>query len=1142
MNPSSLTLISNGRYNLWLPAGSGGFSRCDGLALADWNLDALESYGGWSLFLRDDETGDVASFGATASLGGTEWHHVNGAATITLHLLGVEVAIEARVHASQNVELRRITLRHEGPRARRLTLVTAMPVALNWPDAQAGHPAFARLFVQTRQDPITGALSANRRPRANGETWPSLHGGLEGEGNHGWDTDRARFQGRGTRRGRPRGVVVGLSQTAGNVLDPVFAVSRSFRLAPGDHHRLCSWLELVPAANPVVDAPPVGQQMAVQALATPAGEWSTPLTVGQTTNADGLPVALVRDLLRAPAGVRAASQWPSVVASVTGTQTQEDLLLWNGTGGFSADGREYVIRIPAGAEGPSLPPMPWINVMANAQFGTLISDTGSACTWSVNSHQHRVTPWYNDPVRDPHGEAFYVRDLDSGECWSPQAGPMQPTVANEVRHGWGYSEFLQVRGPLEQRLTTFVHATDTVKFTRLCVSNQGNCRQRLRVYGFSRLVLGFHPALAPGAVDVQVDADRHCLFATRRDPNETGRRHAFATLIGPTHAWQGGGSRQAFLGDGGCIDAPWAVMSGERWGDAVMPDDAAFVQSADVEIDPGCAVTLTFMLGDAATETERDSMLAAFADDAAVQTSLAQVKALWTSRLTVIQVKTPEPAIDVMLNGWLLYQTLSCRMLGRTALYQSSGAFGFRDQLQDSLAFLNTQPQLTRQQILLHASRQFVEGDVQHWWHEPPLDRGLRTRFSDDLNWLPLAVASYVDRTGDAAILDTMVCFLEGPLLHEGEDERYDRATVSERTASLYEHCCLALDRSLAVGPHGLPLMGTGDWNDGMNRIGRLGVGESVWMGFFLHDILGRMLPLCRAQGDAARVSRYEAHRDHLFSTLNDVGWDGEWYRRAWYDNGHVVGSRESDECRIDALAQAWSILSGVATGDRVDRVLASLDEHLIDSSARIVRLLTPPFADTPDDPGYIKGYVAGVRENGGQYTHAAAWVVKAFAAARRHQRVADLFLATLPAIHAATPDGVDRLKTEPYVAVADVYGSAPHVGRGGWSWYTGSSGWLQRVGIESLLGLRWTEGDTLVVNPCIPDEWPGFEAVIRHGAGLEVCLSVTRTSPGGSEVLSAQCNGTPLSVGVEGVRIPCAGQSGRCDVVVSVGARSITQ
>ncbi len=549
-----------------------------------------------------------------------------------------------------------------------------------------------------------------------------------------------------------------------------------------------------------------------------------------------------------------------------------------------------------------------------------------------------------------------------------------------------------------------------------------------------------------------------------------------------------------------------------EWQSAPATGDAAFIQQLDLELPANGEIALSFMLGDAASTADISAMLATLQTDADIVAALEDVKAFWREQVGGIQVDTPSQPINLMLNGWLLYQTLACRMWGRTAFYQSSGAYGFRDQLQDCGAFALTHPQLTRVQILLHASRQFCEGDVQHWWHEPPLDAGLRTRFADDLNWLPYLTAHYLNTTADSSILDEAVPFLQGRLLTEGEDEAYFQAQTSAESASLYEHCCRALDRSLTKGAHGLPLMGTGDWNDGMNRVGREGKGESVWMGFFLYTILTDFIPLAEQRSDTARAQQYRDYRTHLATVLNDAGWDGQWYRRAYYDNGDPLGSASNDECRIDALAQAWSVLSGVASPERARQAMAATEQQLIDRDGGLIRLLTPAFANTKNDPGYIKGYVAGVRENGGQYTHAATWVVKAMATLERNDCTAALYEMLLPVTHTTSPDAVARFQAEPYVAVADVYGEPPHVGRGGWSWYTGSSGWLYRVGVESVLGLSLLHGTQVRLKPCIPAEWPGFSLRYRLPTGGTLHIEAQRQPAStGSQVLALTLDGVAL-------------------------------
>jgi cyclic beta-1,2-glucan synthetase len=490
-----------------------------------------------------------------------------------------------------------------------------------------------------------------------------------------------------------------------------------------------------------------------------------------------------------------------------------------------------------------------------------------------------------------------------------------------------------------------------------------------------------------------------------------------------------------------------------------------------------------FLLGEAIGRDAVREIVRRYADGAAVEQALAAVRAFWSDLVGAVQVETPAPAIDLMVNGWLLYQVLSCRIWGRTALYQSGGAFGFRDQLQDAAALLMARPEMTRALILLHAAHQFVEGDVLHWWH-PPLSRGIRTRFSDDLLWLPFITSAYIAATGDHSVLGETVGYVKGRLLAPGEDEEYFQPAIATERTDVYEHCCRAIDRSLTVGAHGLPLMGTGDWNDGMNRVGREGRGESVWVGFFLYDVLGSFAPYCAERGDHTRAERYASHREALAAALEAGGWDGEWYRRAYYDDGTPLGSADNVECRIDAIAQSWAVISGAAPQPRAEQAMAALESHLVDERAGLIRLLTPPFDRDARDPGYIKGYVPGIRENGGQYTHAAMWAVQAFAMLGRRDRAAALLEMLSPVTHGGSAERLAVYQVEPYVIVADIYSVEPHLGRGGWTWYTGSAGWMYRIAIERLLGIRTEAGDTLAVDPRIPDAWPGFRVALRLNDG----------------------------------------------------------
>jgi cellobiose phosphorylase len=613
---------------------------------------------------------------------------------------------------------------------------------------------------------------------------------------------------------------------------------------------------------------------------------------------------------------------------------------------------------------------------------------------------------------------------------------------------------------------------------------------------------------------------------------------AFARALAPAGCRvHHSGDRTAFIGRNGSPGRPAALLEAAvldgRTGAGLDP---CFALQVELELAPGESRQLAFLLGEGADARAMQALIRDYASLAAIDQAYEEVTAFWQDLVSSIQVTTPAPAIDLMANGWLVYQTLCCRLWARSAFYQSGGAFGFRDQLQDAAALMHLRPELTRAQILLHAGHQFVEGDVLHWWH-PPQGRGVRTRFSDDLLWLPLVTADYVRNTGDQGVLDEEVGFLRARELAEGEDEAFLLPEDSGERASLYEHCGRALDRSLTKGAHGLPLMGTGDWNDGMNRVGRLGRGESVWLGFFLYAILGKFIPLCQARKDAARVERYEAYRAHLGATLNATGWDGAWYRRAYYDDGTPLGSAESEECRIDALAQAWAVISGVAPPERAEQCLDALEAELVSEDDRLIRLLAPPFDRTPHDPGYIKGYVPGVRENGGQYTHAALWAVQALAEAGRAARAATLLEMLSPVSHARTAPEVARYRVEPYVVAADVYGAAPHVGRGGWTWYTGSAGWMFRVILETLLGCRREGGESVLIEPRLPPTWPACEVRWRLPGG-DASYHILMVNPTGSggRVIGATLDERPVELRDGAARVPVLRDGGEHRVRLELG------
>ena len=815
--------------------------------------------------------------------------------------------------------------------------------------------------------------------------------------------------------------------------------------------------------------------------------------------------------------------------------TPAPLRFFNGNGGFSDDGKEYVIRMPWDAgKGLLRPPLPWTNVIANEQVGVLISETGAGNSWSRNSREHRLTPWFNDPVRDPHGEAFYVRDEDNGQFWSPMPGPAPACADYEAVHGFGYTIFRHASHALEQETTVFVPPHDPVKIVRITLRNTAAHARTLSLFSYQQLVLGSTPTETGRFVCTElVDG---ALLAVNRMAGPFADGVVIAAAIAPAaHAQWHSADRASFLGDGGSCAHPAALAQthlDQRSGAGLDPCAAFQVK---VAIAAGATIECAFVLGETTSRADALALVERYRAPGAVDAALAEVRAFWRATTGAIEVSTPSPAVDLMLNGWLAYQNLSCRIWGRSAFYQSGGAIGYRDQLQDSSAMLYTMPEMTRRQIRLHAAHQFVEGDVLHWWHPAPLAKGMRTRFADDLLWLPYIAAFYIKSTGDWGVLDEVEEFLTAPLLEEGEDEVFLQPTSSGTSADVYEHCCRALDRSLTQGAHGLPLMGTGDWNDGMSRVGREGRGESVWMGFFLYRIIGDFLPACERRGDSARVASYSAYRDHLAVTLNDSGWDGQWYRRAFYDNGAVMGSKDSDECQIDALAQAWSVISGAAPAERAQQALDAMEAQLVSDQDGLIRLLTPPFVDTVQDPGYIKGYVAGVRENGGQYTHAACWAVRAVAEAGRGERAVQLLEMLSPVSHSLTPEAVATYQVEPYVIAADIYGAAPHVGRGGWTWYTGSAGWMYRVGLESILGFTLEGGDRIRLKPVVPRHWPAFSIRYRLPDGATV-VDITMRNDAAATASSATFDGQLLVIdnGAALVPLPSDGNTHRVEMILA--------
>jgi cyclic beta-1,2-glucan synthetase len=767
------------------------------------------------------------------------------------------------------------------------------------------------------------------------------------------------------------------------------------------------------------------------------------------------------------------------------------LLFDNGLGGFATDGREYVITTGKA----QATPVPWSNVIANAQFGTVITESGQAYSWGENAHEFRVTPWHGDPVSDGGGEVFYLRDEESGSFWSPTPLPKRGAAPYCTRHGFGYSVFEHREEGIHSELWVYVALDASVKFAVLKVHNESGRPRQLSATGYVEWVLGDLRAKTGMHLVTEVDPASGALLARNPYNSEFAGRIAFfdtdAVVCSVT------GDRTEFIGRNGGLNNPaamaWTVLSG-RVGPALDPCGAIRVP---FELAAGQASEVIFRLGIGRNWDDVRKLVLRFRGSVAARDALDKVQQYWQRTLGAVQVKTPDPSLNVLTNGWLLYQILACRLWGRSGFYQSGGAFGFRDQLQDTMALVHVEPALLREHLLRCAARQFLEGDVQHWWH-PPGGRGVRTRCSDDYLWLPLATCRYVVATGDVGILDESAPFLEGRPVGIEEESYYDLPVRSEQAASLYEHCKRAVVNGLRLGEHGLPLMGTGDWNDGMNLVGFHGKGESIWLAFFLYDVLVQFAGIATRRGDTLFVERCETAAASLKRNIEQHGWDGSWYRRAYFDDGTPLGSAINAECRIDSIAQSWSVLSGGGTGDRPRLAMAAVDQHLVRRDAALVQLLEPPFDQSPLDPGYIKGYVPGVRENGGQYTHAAIWATMAFAALGDRQRAWELLAMINPVNHALTAEAMAVYKTEPYVVAADVYALAPHTGRGGWSWYTGSAGWLYRLILETLLGLT-LEKDKLHMTPCVPADWETYAVDYRYRGTVYHITVVQLVSEGDS-------------------------------------------
>jgi len=771
-----------------------------------------------------------------------------------------------------------------------------------------------------------------------------------------------------------------------------------------------------------------------------------------------------------------------------------ELIFHNGLGGFTPDGREYVIILSA----DQVTPAPWVNVLANPQFGTVVSESGSAYTWVENSHEFRLTPWNNDPVIDSSGEAFYLRDEQTGQFWSPTPLPTRGATPYVIRHGFGYSVFEHTEYGITSELTIYVAMDAPVKFAVMKLLNVSGRPRRLSITGYWEWVLGELRQKSSLHVQTEEDSKTGALLARNPFNTEFAERIAFVDVSDPTRTFTG--DRNEFLGRNGSLANPKALKQIRLSGKAGAGLDPCGAVQVMIDLPAGQERETSFRLGVGRNLVDVQTLIRRFRTIEASRYALEGVWQYWNQTLGAVQIESPDPSVNVLANGWLVYQTLSSRLWARTGFYQSGGAYGFRDQLQDVMALVHAEPALTREHLLRAAGHQFLEGDVQHWWH-PLASRGVRTHCADDYLWLPYATCRYVACVADTGVLDESVPFLEGRSLKPNEESYYDLPNRSEASATLYQHCVRAIEHGFVFGQHGLPLIGCGDWNDGMNLVGKEGRGESVWLAFFLYDVLIQFAELARRRNDTAFAERCLAQAQQLQQNIEQNAWDGQWYCRAYFDSGEPLGSRSNPECQIDSLPQSWAVISRAADPQRARQAMHAVVERLIRHDAGLIELFAPPFDHSSLNPGYIKGYMPGVRENGGQYTHGAVWTTMALALMGDTDRAWDAFALLNPLHHGATPSQIATYKVEPYVMAADVYAVAPHTGRGGWTWYTGSAGWMYRLLLETLLGVN-LEGNQLRLTPSLPKTWSKFTVHYRYRQ-TTYHIRITRSVPPGESRLT---------------------------------------
>ncbi|WP_186423221.1 GH36-type glycosyl hydrolase domain-containing protein [Lacrimispora celerecrescens] len=762
-------------------------------------------------------------------------------------------------------------------------------------------------------------------------------------------------------------------------------------------------------------------------------------------------------------------------APTTQEKETENFEFFNGFGAFACEGREYEILL----EGNNRPPAPWLNVVSNKNFGFQISESGAGFTWSINSRENKLTPWSNDPVSDRASEAIYILDEISGEVMTPMSLGRSDRGTYRVRHGFGYSRFLHEEALISQELTVFTPLDESLKLWSLTLTNRSDKVKYLSLTYYVEWVLGTQGEQTNPYILTSYNNEHECLYSkniyTMNFQNTYSYLFSSETIIGYT------GDRKEFLGQKGSVREPRGAEVKLSCNTGVCYDPCGAIQ-VSVAIQPEESKTVLFGLGQSTSLEEIYKIRNKYRETAASEKELERVRTYWDGLLGTVKVKTKDRAVDILVNGWLLYQTVSCRIQARAGFYQCGGAYGYRDQLQDTLSLLFADSSILRRQILIACSRQFEEGDVQHWWH-PPMGIGVRTRITDDLLWLPYCTAAYIRSTGDTTILKEQVPYIKGPVLKDGEHDMMFTPEISQSFESVYEHCKKAIERT-NFGEHGLPLMGGGDWNDGMNEVGIEGKGESVWLAWFFYTVLGDFIPLCNQENDEAYGRELEQKREGLLQSIEEHTWDGEWYLRAFYDDGSKLGSKENDECRIDSISQSWSVISKGAKEERAKTAMQSAWRYLLREEEAISLLLTPPFNKTSKNPGYIKNYIPGMRENGGQYTHAAVWLAIATSMLRDYHMAQTLFTILNPIHVTQTRKDVLRYEKEPYVMTADISLSPPYTGRGGWSWYTGSAGWMYQGLLCWFLGIR-KEVNELIIDPATPASFGDFSIEYKYGRSI---------------------------------------------------------